>query len=1140
MQLHQWLAACQPCFSVARYLSPAENDLVLRRTALSSYILEGDHTLQETTPLRKSESLRVAETMASFGKISNSLIQGTNENTFALANINFDFSLVSLAAPAEFTAVGTALAPSRRENAEHGALHRTARKLGALFESVVPQVPRLVSAYGKRASEIMKLPTLNPSGNTDKHGPFAAFVGADATSIWAAATSGGPSIAIHLLGCLLARSFSDPTKSISALVELVHERQSQIRKDGNTFASTATHMADLMAAEQLIARDELQQWDTSARAWLQTADSAMQKEHIQLKLILQNISLPVTSASTLYDGVIRAWTQAMCGLERLLNGESQSVTDGAILLAISAWHLYPNLLVLGREPTNVDFGDRGIHTSGILTVGITGAQGPKEGAKEGIYWSMALSHYRHYGRALNAVGEIDDRLTIDQLHFVALGSLLRDWNVSRKDVEPAAKWLVALEDYLNHTESPGCPPWLAILTKAAREVSAVDNPRKKEALALVEFGQRRGTNLLHPRGEPCLPWFGLRFSHIVGVLAAGSLEDCSIEYLRSIARAGELRHDEALITCITNTGLNEEATLHQYFTAITPKDRRVGTEIADIQMPDLENEYGPIAPPGKGKARSSSDAMSHSQEPSVDPHLSSHQTWGGVFSYQVNDPNWSVRPRDPFSLDSGQVMPMGSTGNVSSLKGLPASLQYQKRQYNTAGALMFDCDALLPNGLGWFRTNPVRFDKFIGHPEGSIRLWLAQGRAVDECDKITRKIESLQSGATAELLDIETAIRLLNERSGLDPLIVSRYIDIGDPYEPLDRMTKPLLSLMRAEREHFEVTVSSLRLLQVATKIYNGLDGATISSSFVERGLYDAEWAPTGRKSYMSLAKVFSCIAMMETGKISLDAQHLEQVIALSSGNSLFVPTRLLTDPYDYVAESSVTRIVGNIGRPGLNLLIPSAVSPLTRSLSTSFRAVTYAPFNGRLEDNFKGTTLHLSFTSHKFPLDYGVTGIVDHQVFFVESVISIHDSGQWVADLDIDEAFGIRDWNRMCISRRPQQSQCTHPEGMSSSVLDGITSIDTWEELLDINPGVNIIRAHKNWPARLAALVMLAGTRIKPRDGEEMDSDDPVVAQSEEEWKYEGYSILENGDKVCWVCLHRRLSKTGQLSDESPFYIIA
>src|ERR1700722_1725491 len=144
--------------------------------------------------------------MASLGRIANSVLSGVNENTFTLANLNFDFSLVTLQAPAEYSAIGRALAPDRRQNAEHGKSHKTARKLGALFERLIPQAPKLFDAYGRRASEIMETPGVNPPG-TDQHGPFAAFVGADGTSIWAAATSGGASIAIHLLACLLARSF---------------------------------------------------------------------------------------------------------------------------------------------------------------------------------------------------------------------------------------------------------------------------------------------------------------------------------------------------------------------------------------------------------------------------------------------------------------------------------------------------------------------------------------------------------------------------------------------------------------------------------------------------------------------------------------------------------------------------------------------------------------------------------------------------------------------------------------------------------------------------------------------------------------------------------------------------------------------
>lgn len=1093
--------------------------------------------------------------MASFGKISNSLIQGTNENTFAFANINFDFSLLSIAAPTEFAAVGTALAHNRRENAEHGALHRTARKLGALFEGVVPQVPGLVSAYGKRASEIMKHPGLNPAGNAEKHGPFATFVGADATSIWAAATSGGPSIAIHLLGCLLARSFSDPTKSISALVELVNERQRQIRSEGNTFASTATHMAALMAAEQPIQRDELQQWDASARAWLQTADSAMKKEYIQLKLILQNISLPVTSGSTLYDSVIRAWTQAMFGLECLLNGESQSVTDGAILLAISAWHLYPNLLVLGRESTNVDFGERGMQSSGLLTVGITNAQG-SEGGKEGIYWSMALSHYRHYGRALNAVGEIDDRLTIDQLHLVAFGSLLGGWNVPRKDVGPAATWLIALEGCLNRTKrSLGCPPWLAILAKAARDTMDVDSSRRQEALALVDFGQRRGTNLLSPRGQSCLPWFGLRFSHIVDALAVETPRECAVQYLRSIAKAGNLKHDEALITCITDNTVDKSKVLHQYYTATTLDSPRADVSVADLEdVPDLEDDDSLDSPADKGKSKSS-DERAHRIR---DLGFSKHRSWRGVFVYNKYDPFGKPTGHDAPGTYTRNMPPVGRTALVGTLSPerpelttirsapfarqaelLPKPLWYEKRHSNVPGDLLLDCDAVLPNGLGWFPTKPVGFQKFMGDPNGTMRLWLAQGRAVENCNEFTSRVHSLQSGESADLVDIETATQMLDEGGGLEPLLVWQFLDGADPYEP-DSAIKEVLGLMRTEREQFEVTRKSLKSLEMATNIYNKLDGATISSSIVQRGLHDAKWAVTGRYESVTRSMVFSCIAMMETGKISLDAQHLEQVIALSSGNSLFVSTRLLTDPYDEVAESSVTRIVGNVGRPGVNLLIPPAASPLARPLSTSFRAVTYAPFNGRREDNFKGTTLHLSFTSHKFPLDYGVTGIVDHQVFFVESVISVHDSGQWVADLDTLEAFGISSEDRVRIPRRQKQKPCTHPEGTLGSVLDGITSIDTWEEVLDTCPGINIVRAHKNWPARLAASVMLSKTRGATSSGDELDNEDPGPTESKESPKCERYSILENGDNVCWVCLHRRLSKTGRMSSKNPYYIIA
>jgi hypothetical protein len=55
-------------------------------------------------------------------------------------------------------------------------------------------------------------------------------------------------------------------------------------------------------------------------------------------LILKNIPTPVSVGSTTYGKVVSAWTGAMTGFEDL-KGMPQQISDSAILLALSAWHL---------------------------------------------------------------------------------------------------------------------------------------------------------------------------------------------------------------------------------------------------------------------------------------------------------------------------------------------------------------------------------------------------------------------------------------------------------------------------------------------------------------------------------------------------------------------------------------------------------------------------------------------------------------------------------------------------------------------------------------------------------------------------------------------------------------------------------
>ena len=117
--------------------------------------------------------------------------------TITLANLNFDFSLYKVVAPIEYQPLGEALSKGRRDNAEDGSQHVTARKLGALFEHDLPSTPSLFKAYGTRVSQISSNKVLNRKGAREDGG-FATHVGADGTTIWAAATSGESAIAVHL------------------------------------------------------------------------------------------------------------------------------------------------------------------------------------------------------------------------------------------------------------------------------------------------------------------------------------------------------------------------------------------------------------------------------------------------------------------------------------------------------------------------------------------------------------------------------------------------------------------------------------------------------------------------------------------------------------------------------------------------------------------------------------------------------------------------------------------------------------------------------------------------------------------------------------------------------------------------------
>ncbi|KAI9802803.1 MAG: hypothetical protein M1833_001402 [Piccolia ochrophora] len=227
---------------------------------------------------------------------------------------------------------------------------------------------------------------------------------------------------------------------------------------------------------------------------------------------------------------------------------------------------------------------------------------------------------------------------------------------------------------------------------------------------------------------------------------------------------------------------------------------------------------------------------------------------------------------------------------------------------------------------------------------------------------------------------------------------------------------------------------------------------------------------------------------MFESGTLNIDPMELLPVMAICSGDSIFVAGEMLSDPAENHPRFYIRRIVGNIGRPGITMMV-APQNPRVRCASDDYRAVTHALYDNNTEDNFQGTSLHLSFTNFKMPMATGSFGYIDQDVFFIESIVSVHDRGDWVADLDVLAAMSDD-------VKRSSRCHCGHP---TSTFKGAMTSIDSWDELLDPPENAGIVRAHDNWAARLAAYCVLRQRGLAPK------------------------AVVVRSNVTCWNCVEKQ-----------------
>lgn len=1031
------------------------------------------------------------------------------------------------------------MSTNRRKTAEEGSLHQTARRLGALFEGIIPSTPALIKSYGKRVSEISASPQANPKGS-GADGFFANHVGIDGTSIWSAATSGAAAIAVHLLACLLARTLS-PAEATSLLVEVVEERKAEIKAtaDESQFRS----VADDVARQQIVTRAELASWDASARSWILSADEVKHYEQIQLKLITKNVGLSVNSSGNTYRNVIEAWTTAMISLEKLINGMPQSISKGAVLLGISAWHIFPDLNIVGEKNAGVLFRDALVAPGGIITLGL---QNINDNDDNGVRWSLDLSYLKHYGDPVAvsvSSGTDGTRVSADELHVIAFGSLLEAWGTIGDDPIVVAEIISKLWDLVQNSDRsrkrkldqdlatelvPPLVPWLLPLVNAAKLVlDAEERLPQQTILLLISMGRRRGREFLGHGTDIPPPLFGLCNSLTLQVFS-NELHSCSqersISILRDHAARLSLSEDECLIR-YSHVNSYMDRSKFGYTTAL-PQSLVVSGRQSSIKVHKRWLELGePLA-----TGESCSCTFSCSAGPGQVHDQSDHGFQERFLLAPLVDRGCPCK-------ESGRSCTVACSHDYSvcsydcgNLDEAPYCAE-REEIYRIAPLKL----PITSSNDSWTWRNPpsgfkTKVSRIFSRPSERIMEYHHQEDS-DFFDAACGDNQHDLYFAKEELYDNIAEFHYVVGSSSTALFISRKYGTDGPPSLEVEELLTFLQSpdvkikeltdyISSYSKLHF---AKSLMGLGKIARLHTSIGPATISTSIIQSPLYEARWLkgesiglisdtddrlrltnPFWKTQFTTYGAKFACLAMLELGaKCNIDPKELVYVIAMSSGNSIYVAKPLLQDPSEEDDERAIKRIIGNVGRPGITMMIPPP-QPRIRPLSESWLLVQHAAYDGKLEDCFHNTSLHLSFTTYEIPLATGKHGGVDAEVMLVESLISVYDRGDKVADLDVLGSLSEPLLQRL--------DECTCSQRASKRLRTKLISTDNWEELLDSpnhHEKAGVVKAHGNWIARLAA------TCISIQKGYR--------------------TVLVSKPPVCSVCVGDLFASEQASSDQSP-----
>ncbi|KAL2855591.1 hypothetical protein BJX68DRAFT_279966 [Aspergillus pseudodeflectus] len=894
--------------------------------------------------------------MGSIQRVAASAVHAVAEANFSLLQANADFALVKYEIPAELLPLGERLSKQRRQVAEKGSFNIFARRLGFLFEEILPTVPALLKAYGTRASEIAC--EIDATRNAPK-----SIVDA---------------LLMHLLACMLARIWS-AQEATAIWAEIIDTRRQKI-KDNAPENGKASSLFAQHAAIYDVEWSTIQSWDASARAWLQIADSSSHRmQQKQIELIANNLSVAIqtqvtphgaclsaSGGGTLYDSVMLNFCSALSTLDNLILGKPQRILDGGVLLGLTSWHVYPDLVILGPKAQDKPQLDPLVAHGGIATLSIAYQEDP-HGNQDGVYWSLPLAHLRYYRPVQRKRSSLhDSKISFTGLQALILGASLDSLDtLSTAAAIIKSLWLFSYNAYQDELRG--------LATKWNLEPKSL----RKLALQLIRYGANGAKGWIGNVENSQFPFFGV--TDPLFLVQAIQNPFGKVELLPALFNQQRLEPEAFIIRFV---------------------------------QPDGTMGYASLLPESlsAGRKRDRTEFESDVAEVTCDPVPPKGEHW--IFLPSKTDP-----PND-----------------------VPVSMEY----YGLASMQPEDD-----------QPDYVVFEDFVKEDD------------VEGDEKQPRTI----------VWDLVIGIRDEAAFRALD----------------LVQVTKRMKHTLKTHRpnHHF----SLLALGRIIDHYKRQLSHLTISMNIIKESPWFWAWTESVVKDIpvqemmagsqarvghftkliypcpLSREQVFASVLQFESGTVSVGTEEMDPVMAISSGNSLFIAQRILNDPIppDGLPSCAVAHVIGNVGKPGIALLFAPEEPWIREHDVEKWQVVNHHPFDGSSgRGMFEGSSLHMSFTGWEGPLRVrGPSAFKGMEAYNLETRISMYDGADWVADLNILKS--LKESPNLGTLGIYTKS-CSHDHSVQSCEV-GFVSIDCWEELLSPAEKPMVLRSGSSWMARLTAV---------------------------------------------------------------------